>query len=185
MALAVGLSLAVLSDWLLSSAEELIAFATGWPGLVIVFVYSFVLGFAVLPLPSELVLFAPLDLGFSQTVQLVLIMVASGLGKAIGSVLVLWLSVSIRNTDPVQEALENSRFRFHEWSRKVSIRVAKRYGYLGMALLLSVPLFPDTASVYAFSVLEDDYLKFSVAAFAGSVGRLIVVAAALEGTIGL
>ncbi|MCH7661390.1 MAG: hypothetical protein IH933_12690 [Euryarchaeota archaeon] len=54
-----------------------------------------------------------------------------------------------------------------------------------MALVLSIPFFPDTASVYAFSVLEDDYLKFSVAAFAGSVGRLVIVAVFLEGTIGL
>lgn len=177
--------LVVFLDWLLSLAESFIALATGWPGLVIVFVYSFVLGFAVLPLPSELVLFAPLDLGFGETVRLGLIMLVSGVGKAIGSVLVLWISVSIRESDPVQEAIENSRFRFHEWSRKVSIRMARKYGYLGMALVLSIPFFPDTASVYAFSVLEDDYLKFSVAAFAGSVGRLVIVAVFLEGTIGL
>ncbi|MCH7659870.1 MAG: hypothetical protein IH933_04600, partial [Euryarchaeota archaeon] len=114
--------LVVFLDWLLSLAESFIALATGWPGLVIVFVYSFVLGFAVLPLPSELVLFAPLDLGFGETVRLGLIMLVSGVGKAIGSVLVLWISVSIRESDPVQEAIENSRFRFHEWSRRVSIR---------------------------------------------------------------
>lgn len=172
-------------DWLLSLAESAVATATGWPGLGIVFVYSFVLGFAVLPLPSELVLFAPLDLGLSKTARLVLIMLVSGIGKAIGSVLVLWISVSVRESDPVQKAIESSRFRFHEWSRRVSVRMAKRYGYIGMALVLSVPFFPDTASVYAFSVLEDDYLKFSVAAFVGSVGRLLTVALFLEGTIGL
>lgn len=176
---------AISFDWLLSIAEQFIAIATGWPGLAIVFVYSFVLGFAVVPLPSELVLFAPIDLGFSQPTRLALIMIASGLGKAIGSVLVLWISVSIREADPVQETIESSRFRFHEWSHRASIRMARRYGYLGMAFLLSVPFFPDTASVYAFSVLEDDYLKFSAAAFAGSVGRLLVVAVFLEGTVGL
>lgn len=172
-------------DRVVAFAEALIAIATGWPGLAIVFVYSFVLGFAVVPLPSELVLFAPIDLGFSQTGRLALIMVVSGLGKAVGSVLVLWISVSIRETDPVREAIENSRFGFHEWSRRASIRMARRYGYLGMALVLSIPFFPDTASVYAFSILEDDYLKFSLAAFVGSVGRLLVVALFLEGTIGL
>lgn len=176
---------AAVFDWFLSLAEALLGIATGWPGVVIVFVYSFVLGFAVLPLPSELVLLAPLDLGVSGTIRLAVIVLVSGVGKAIGSVLVLWISVSIRESDPVQRAIENSRFRFHEWSRKTSVRMAKRYGYLGMALVLSIPFFPDTASVYAFSVLEDDYLQFSIAAFAGSVGRLLVVALVLEGTIGL
>ena len=175
----------VFLDWLLSLVESAIATATGWPGLWIVFIYSFVLGFAVLPLPSELVLLAPLDLGLSETVRLGLIMIISGLGKAIGSVLVLWISVAVRESDPVQKAIENSRFRFHEYSRRISVRMAKRYGYVGMALVLSVPFFPDTASVYAFSVLEDNYLKFSVAAFVGSVGRLLVVALFLEGTIGI
>ncbi|MEM4780101.1 MAG: hypothetical protein QXG03_00840 [Halalkalicoccus sp.] len=178
-------TLASVSEWLLSIAETAIAAATGWPGLGIVFVYSFVLGFAVLPLPSELVLFAPLDLGFSETVRLALIVLVSGVGKAIGSVLVLWISISIRKSDPVQRAIESSHFRFHEYSRRASIRMAKRYGYAGMAIVLSIPFFPDTASVYAFSVLEDDYLKFSAAAFAGSVGRLVIVAVFLEGTIGL
>ncbi|ADJ16024.1 hypothetical protein [Halalkalicoccus jeotgali] len=172
-------------DRVIAFAEALIAIATGWPGLAIVFAYSFVLGFAVVPLPSELVLFAPLRLGLSESGRLALIMIVSGLGKAAGSVLVLWISVSIRESDPVQEAIESSRFRLHEWSRKASIRMAKRYGYLGMALVLSIPFFPDTASVYAFSVLEDDYLRFSVAAFGGSVGRLVIVAVFLEGTIGL
>lgn len=165
--------------------EELIAAATGWPGLVIVFVYSFVLGFAVVPLPSELVLIAPLRLGLSEPVQLGLIMLAAGLGKALGSVIVLWISVSVRDSDPVRQAIEGSRFRFHEWSRRTTVRMAGRYGYLGMAIVLSIPLFPDTASVYAFSVLEDDYLRFSVAAFVGSVGRLLIVALVLEGTVGL
>ncbi|WP_336345651.1 hypothetical protein [Halalkalicoccus ordinarius] len=172
------------SEWL-EPFEELIATATGWPGLAIVFVYSFVLGFAVVPLPSELVLIAPLDLGFGETVRLGLIMLVAGLGKALGSVIVLWFSVAVRESDPVQRALRSSRFRFHEWSRRATIRMAKRYGYLGMAIVLSIPFFPDTASVYAFSVLEDDYLRFSMAAFVGSVGRLLVVALVLEETIGL
>jgi uncharacterized membrane protein YdjX (TVP38/TMEM64 family) len=50
-----------------------------------------------------------------------------------------------------------------------------------MAVGLSVPFFPDTASIYAFSVLEDDYRKFAAAAFAGSVGRLLITIGAIEG----
>ena len=54
------------------------------------------------------------------------------------------------------------------------VELSRRYGYLGLALALSVPGFPDTLSIYAFSVLEEDYMKFAAATFAGSVGRLVV-----------
>ncbi|WP_122088439.1 hypothetical protein [Halalkalicoccus subterraneus] len=168
--------------WLM---EAFVALATGWAGLAIVFVYSLVLGIVVLPLPSELVLLAPIDLGLSKTARLALTVLVSSLGKALGSVLVLRFSISVRESDPVRGRIERVHFRFHEWTRIVSVRMAGRYGYLGMALVLSIPLVPDTASVYAFSVLEDDYLRFSIAAFAGSVARLLVVALLLEGTIGL
>lgn len=165
--------------------ETLVATATGWPGLAFVFLYSFLLGFVVVPLPSELVLFAPLNLGLGGIGRLASIVVVSSLGKAFGGVIVLWISVSVRESDPVQGVMERSRFRFREWSRRTSIRLARRYGYLGMAIALSIPFFPDTAPVYAFSVLGDDYPRFAVAAFAGSVGRLLIVAAVLEGTIGI
>ncbi len=42
-------------------------------------------------------------------------------------------------------------------------------------MALSVPGFPDTLSIYAFSVLENDYVKFAAATFAGSAGRLLLV----------
>jgi uncharacterized membrane protein YdjX (TVP38/TMEM64 family) len=48
-------------------------------------------------------------------------------------------------------------------------------------MALSVPFFPDTLSIYAFSVLEEDYLKFAAATFVGSVGRLLVTVALLGG----
>jgi uncharacterized membrane protein YdjX (TVP38/TMEM64 family) len=46
-----------------------------------------------------------------------------------------------------------------------------------------VPFFPDTISVYAFSVIDSDYRRFAAAAFAGGVGRLLVTIALLEGVI--
>jgi uncharacterized membrane protein YdjX (TVP38/TMEM64 family) len=52
--------------------------------------------------------------------------------------------------------------------------LAQRYGYGGLAIALSVPFFPDTISIYAFAILETDYLKFAVATFFGSLGRLAV-----------
>jgi len=63
------------------------------------------------------------------------------------------------------------------------VELVRRYGYAGMALGLSVPGFPDTLSIYAFSVIEKEYAKFAAATFAGSVGRLGVTILVLEGAL--
>jgi uncharacterized membrane protein YdjX (TVP38/TMEM64 family) len=60
------------------------------------------------------------------------------------------------------------------------LELARRYGYAGMALGLSVPGFPDTLSIYAFSVVETEYGKFAAATFTGSVGRLAATVLVLE-----
>jgi len=48
-------------------------------------------------------------------------------------------------------------------------------------MALSVPFFPDTISIYAFSILEKDYLKFAAATFVGSLGRLLVTVGVFGG----
>lgn len=153
--------------------EHAVATATGWFGLAVVGVYSFLIAF-VLPLPSEVVLLAPLELGLPGWAQYGLIVVASGLGKAGGSVVAFHLGREAATSGPVTRALERSRFDVIEWSERKVIRIVRRHGYVGLAVALSVPGFPDTVSIYAFSVLEKDYVRFALAAFAGSVGRLLV-----------
>ena len=147
--------------------------ATGWGGLTVVFVYSFLIAFA-LPGVSEIVLLAPLDLGVGWWVQTALIVLVSGVGKAAGSVFAFHIGQEAKESGPVIRALRNSPIDVVEWSEKQTLRVARTWGYAGLAVALSVPGFPDTLSIYAFSVLEEDYLKFAVATFVGSVGRLIV-----------
>ena len=60
------------------------------------------------------------------------------------------------------------------WSERKTVRLAQEYGYVGLAMALCVPGFPDTLSIYAFTVLEEDHVLFGLATFVGSVGRLIV-----------
>jgi len=156
-------------EWVQHAVET----ATGWVGLVIIFVYSFLIAFA-LPGVSEVVLAAPLDLGLSRPMKLAVIILVSGLGKAAGSVLAFHIGQEAKESGPVIAALRRSRFDIIEWSEKNTVKLAKKWGYLGMALALSVPFFPDTISIYAFAVLEEDYGKFALATFAGSVGRLLV-----------
>jgi len=70
-----------------------------------------------------------------------------------------------------------------EWSQSQVVQLSKKYGYAGLALALSVPAFPDTLSIYAFSVLDDDYAKFAAATFVGSVGRFLVWILVVRGAV--
>lgn len=152
---------------------SLVETATGWVGLVAIFVYSFLIAFA-LPGVSEIVLAAPLDLGLGRNARLAVIILVSGVGKAVGSVFAFHIGQEAKESGPVTRALRRSRFDVVEWSEKKVIVLAQKYGYGGLALALCVPTFPDTLSIYAFSVLEEDYYRFALATFVGSVGRLLV-----------
>jgi membrane protein YqaA with SNARE-associated domain len=154
--------------------------ATGWAGLLIIFVYSFLIAFA-LPGVSEIVLFAPLDIGLGTWGRLALITLVSGLGKAAGSVFAFHIGQEAKESGPVTRALRNSPIDIVEWSERKTVSLAKKYGYGGLALALCVPGFPDTLSIYAFSILEEDYFKFALATFVGSVGRLAITIVFLHG----
>ncbi|MFB6107783.1 MAG: YqaA family protein [Haloplanus sp.] len=164
-------------DWL----TRLVRTATGWGGLGIVFVYSFLIAFA-LPGVSEVVLLAPLDLGLPVEVRLGIIILVSAAGKACGSVFAFHIGQEAKESGPLIRALRRSRFDVIEWSERRTVELARRWGYAGLAVGLSVPFFPDTLSIYAFAVLEEDYLRFAAATFVGSVGRLLVTLA-LAGSV--
>jgi membrane protein YqaA with SNARE-associated domain len=166
-------------DALLGGAVET---ATGWVGLVVIFVYSFLIAFA-LPGVSEVVLAAPLDLGLSTPGRLAVIIAVSGVGKAAGSVFAFHLGQEAKQAGPIERWLRNSRFDVLEWTERRTVQIVQEYGFVGLAVALSVPFFPDTISIYAFSVLADDYARFAVATFAGSVGRLLVTLALVGGTV--
>lgn len=154
-------------------AEVLVESATGWPGMGLVFIYSFLIAF-VLPGPSEIVLAAPLDLGLPPWARLGVIMLVSATGKAAGSVFAFHIGQEVKRAGPVVRWLRRSRWDVLEWSERRSVQLAQRYGYGGLAVALSVPFFPDTLSIYAFAVLERDYVRFAAATFVGSLGRLAV-----------
>lgn len=155
--------------------EDMVRSATGPLGLVVIAVYSFLIAF-VLPLPSEVVL-APashMRLGLPYDVTLAVIILVSGLGKAVGSVFAFHIGQEAKEYGPLVRRIKESRFDVIEWSERKTVQLAREFGYVGLALALSVPFFPDTISIYAFTILERDYGKFALATFAGSVGRLLV-----------
>ncbi|WP_435069239.1 YqaA family protein [Haloplanus sp. C73] len=165
-------------EWL----TRLVRTATGWGGLLVIFVYSFLIAFA-LPGVSEIVLLAPLDLGLPQWARLAIIILVSATGKAAGSVFAFHIGQEAKEAGPVIRALERSRFDVIEWSQRRTVEIARRWGYAGLALALSVPFFPDTLSIYAFAVLEEDYVRFAAATFVGSMGRLLVTLALSAGVL--
>ncbi|MFB6103073.1 MAG: YqaA family protein [Haloplanus sp.] len=167
-------------EWL----TRLVRTATGWGGLVIIFVYSFLIAFA-LPGVSEVVLLAPLNLGLSTELRLALVILVSATGKAVGSVFAFHIGQEAKEAGPVIKALRRSRFDVIEWSERRTVEVARRWGYAGLALALSVPFFPDTLSIYAFAVLEEDYVRFAAATFAGSIGRLLVTLGLSAGVVAI
>lgn len=169
-------------DSLYGTLEHAVETATGPLGLLIIGAYSFLIAF-LLPLPSEIVL-APasqMNLGLSYNVTLGVIMLVSGAGKALGSVFAFHIGQEAKQSGPVIRFLRRSRFDVVEWSEARTVQLAQKYGYIGLAMALSVPFFPDTLSIYAFTVLEEDYYRFAAATFAGSVGRLVVTVAAIGG----
>jgi membrane protein YqaA with SNARE-associated domain len=160
--------------------------ATGPVGLLVIWVYSFLIAF-VLPLPSEVVLppAEALSLGLPVWLNYVVVIVVSGFGKAAGSVFAFHIGQEAKESGPILRLLRRSRFDVLEWSENKVVQLSKRFGYIGLAIALSVPGFPDTLSIYAFSVLEEDYLKFAAATFAGSAGRLIITIAVVWGGLTL
>lgn len=158
--------------------------ATGWPGIGIIFAYSFLIAFA-LPGPSEIVLVAPLDIASSRAMTLGIIVLTSAIGKSIGSLFAFHIGQEAKQSGPITRWLERSRFDVISWSEKRAVEIAQKYGYAGLALALCVPFFPDTISLYAFAVLEGNYWKFAVATFVGSIGRLLVTLGVFGGAITL
>ncbi|MFB6188628.1 MAG: YqaA family protein [Halapricum sp.] len=160
--------------------------ATGPLGLLLIGLYSFLIAF-VLPLPSELVL-APatrMHLGIGTGATLGLIMLVSGIGKAVGSLFAFHIGQEAKQSGPVIRFLRQSRFDVLEWSEKTTVQLVQRFGYVGLAIMLSIPFFPDTISIYAFSVLQKDYYRFAAATFVGSVGRLVITLLGIAGAISI
>jgi membrane protein YqaA with SNARE-associated domain len=156
--------------------ERVIRGATGVGGLAIIAVYSFLIAF-VLPLPSEIVLAASLKLPIPSWAEFALLIAVSSVAKAAGSVVAFW--VGDRSAGPIMRALQRAGVDLVEYTERATVKLAREWGYVGLAAALSVPFFPDTASIYAFSVLEENYTRFAAATFVGSAMRLLLVATVL------
>lgn len=155
------------------AVQALVQSTSGPLGLAVVLVYSFLVAIA-LPFPGEVVLAVPLELGIHPQAELALLIGASAFGKAIGSLVALRLGNGASRSPLFVRV--TGRFPALAAGERAFVDRVKEYGYLGLATGLAIPLMPDTALIYAFSVVETNYVKFAVAAFVGTAARLVTVA---------
>ena len=142
--------------------------------LLLVFVYA-VLVAIILPIPIEVALVWPFvngDFGYFGIVVVVM-----ALGKGLGALAVLYLGIKVEKT-------VNYWSRKAKWFGKVmrylSLFVEKT-GYVGLYLILSVPLMTDTVPIYIYSIFHEEgkHLAasiFGLSNFLAAINRAVVIA---------
>lgn len=109
----------------------------------IVFFIYVILAAIILPIPVEIGLFNP----FFNPIGLILIL---GIGKGVGAFIVFHIGSGLRKT-------------LKKWSIGTGLtkriidaceRFVKRYGYIGLFIIMSIPLMVDSLTLYLFSLLN-------------------------------
>jgi membrane protein YqaA with SNARE-associated domain len=123
--------------------------------LFLVFLYE--VGAAViLPTPAEL------PLAMYKWLPLGWMVLFAAAGKTLGSYLVFFLGDRLKNTQHFQRWV--NRYRPLQAIMGWSERFVRRYGVFAVFLLLCIPGFPDTVSLYLFAIIGQRPVLFSLAA---------------------
>jgi membrane protein YqaA with SNARE-associated domain len=149
--------------------------------LGVAFLYSVAVA-AVLPFPAEAVLAVSLALPYRLSVSVSLVILTAATGKALGSLIALRIGYGVSHSGPVTRLVNRIPY-YKQFKEQRLTAFVRRYRYLGLAVALSIPLLPDTAPIYAFSVLDNDSRLFAVAAFVGTVVRLVIVIVVAGGVV--
>jgi len=105
------------------------------------------------------------------------------LGKMIGTYIVFSVGDRAKKTTRFQRFLDN-----HHWAKKffgVSERFVRRYGAFAVFILLSIPGFPDTASLYLFAIVGKRTILFSIASGLGMALHMGLVLLGFHGIVSL
>jgi len=128
----------------------------------------------VLPIPIELTLLLPII--NQQWAYLGGIALALAVGKMVGAWLVFLLGVNVEKYIRRWSA----RWRVADWFVKKADLFVQRTGYLGLYVLLSIPLMSDTIPIYLYSLfnVEGKALQrnmFLVANFLAALNRVAIL----------
>jgi hypothetical protein len=122
---------------------------------IIFYIYC-ILAAIVLPIPVELGLF------LGPSVPFILKALILGAGKATGSILVFYIGIKVEG--PVR--WWSQKFKWVAWLvAKMEILVAK-LRYVGLYIILSIPLMVDTIPIYLWSIFNKEGKAMSVGKFA-------------------
>lgn len=151
-----------LMHYLETSASDPLSFS-------IILLFYTILATVFLPIPVEIGLF------FSPATPVAVKILVMGLGKMIGSMLVF--SIGLKLGDRVRCWSTDWKWfgalvRGCEW-------MVKRFHYLGLYLILSLPLMTDTVPLYVFSMFNDqgvlNFKWFAVTSFLAGITRGSIV----------
>jgi membrane protein DedA with SNARE-associated domain len=140
--------------------------------LFLIFLYE--IGAAViLPTPSELPV-----LGYSW-IPIGWVFLFAVAGKFVGSYVVFFAGDRVKATARFQRLA--GRFPWIGVVLRWSERFVQRYGVVAVFVLLSIPGFPDTVSLYLFALVGRRPVLFAAASALGTAVRMGLVLAGLIG----
>lgn len=150
------------------------AYANPYVFLPLVFLYAIAIA-VVLPIPIELSLVAPILDG--QWGYLVAIAIALAAGKTVGAWLIFVLGVRVEDTI----RWWSERWRFAKWFVDKADLFVQKTGYLGIYVLLSIPLMSDTIPIYLYSLFNKEGKSlernlFLAANFFAALNRVAILA---------
>jgi membrane protein YqaA with SNARE-associated domain len=150
------------------------AYNTPWIFLPLVFVYAIAIA-VVLPIPVELVLLPPIVQG--QWGYLASITIVLAAGKTVGAGVLFLLGLE------VEEKIRRYSERYRIAARFVELmeRFVGVTRSLGLYVILSIPLAPDTVPLYLYSLFNPegrtlDRNLFLMANFLAAVNRVAILA---------
>lgn len=142
--------------------------------LPLMFLYAIAIA-VVLPIPIELALVLPIV--NRQWAYLASIALALAAGKTVGSWLIFYLGIRVEDSIRWWSA----RWRLAKWFVEKAEVFVQKTGYLGLYVLLSIPLMSDTIPIYVYSLFnkEGKALErslFLVSNFFAALNRVLILA---------
>ena len=142
--------------------------------LFLVFGYSILVAI-ILPIPIEIALIWPLLKG--ELPYFAAVVLAMAIGKTLGALLVLLLGIKVEKT-------------VYYWSRKYRWfgklvhylgLFVKKTGFIGLYIILSIPLMTDTVPIYIYSIFHEEgkkpsRVRFGMSNFFAAITRAIIIA---------
>lgn len=126
----------------------------------LLFLFS-VLVAVILPIPIEFAIIWPILSG--DFVLFVGATLTIAIGKTVGAWAIFFLGIRVE--DNIRRWSE--KYRFWKWFVELMTRFVRRTRHVGLLILLSIPLMPDTVPIYIYSLFNTEGEVLSMNVFVG------------------